>query len=222
MANAEQTRSNEQTRPKWCNPLALVAGVLFLADMLLKYAPVIIIKGGKWPAVGGLDPVALALVVVGLLPWISEFLSGAKLPGGIEVAFRAVERRQELNERAIQQLRFIVDGFLTRDEYQHLKNIKKGKQYTVRGEEAAALASELRRLRALRLIEQVDPKRGVRDFAVPNHVGRLVDWFRLTPKGTEYLEMRKENETLGAQPAPTAEEVQTSTTSKDTPSGEAR
>jgi hypothetical protein len=40
--------------------------------------------------------------------------------------FQGVEWRQDLTKRAIRQLRFIVDGFLTRLEYQHLVNIRDG------------------------------------------------------------------------------------------------
>jgi hypothetical protein len=198
MANATQAR------PKWLNSLTIAAGVLLLAHMLLKYGPAI--RQGEWPQQGGIDAVALALIVVGLVPWIADFLSGAKLPGGIEIAFRAVERRQEMNEQAIAQLRFIVDGFLTRGEYQHLLNIRTNVEYLVVKEEAAALAAELRRLRALSLIEQVRPNHGVRGFAVADNARRRIgDWFRLTPRGAEYLQMRKENETVGAQPEATTE-----------------
>jgi hypothetical protein len=37
-----------------------------------------------------------------------------------------------MNEEAIVQLWFIVDGLLTRDEYQHLLNIRQNLKYTVK------------------------------------------------------------------------------------------
>jgi hypothetical protein len=92
-----------------------------------------------------------------------------------------------------------VDGFLTRDEYQHLLNIRNNVEYEVRRDAASALAAELRRLRALGLIEGV----GVGSFSTPDGKRRRIgDTFRLTRRGDEYLTMRKPNETLGAQPAP--------------------
>jgi hypothetical protein len=186
-----------EDRPSWRNPLTLAAGGLLLVHMLLRYGPVW--QDGQWPQNSGIDAIALGLAVIALVPWIADFLSGAKLPGGIEVAFRAVERRQTLNEEAIAQLRFIVDGFLTRDEYQHLLNIRNNVEYEVKRDAANALAAELRRLRALGLIEGV----GVGSFSAPDGRRRRIgDTFRLTPRGDEYLAMRKPNEALGAQPAP--------------------
>ena len=161
--------------------------------MLMRYGPVW--RGGQWPQDSGIDAIALGLAVIALVPWIADFLSGAKLPGGIEVAFRAVERRQTLNEEAIAQLRFIVDGFLTRDEYQHLLNIRNNVEDEVKRDTANALAAELRRLRALGLIEGT----GVESFSAPDGRRRRIgDAFRLTPRGDEYLAMRKQHETLGA------------------------
>jgi hypothetical protein len=93
--------------------------------------------------------------VIALVPWIADFLSGARLPGGIEVALRTVERRQKLNEEAAAQLRFIVDGFQTRDECQHLLNIRNNVESEMKRDAPNALAAEFRRLRALGLIEGV-------------------------------------------------------------------
>jgi hypothetical protein len=189
--------NNTEERPSWRNPLTLAAGGLLLVHMVLRYGPVWL--GGAWPPDGGIDPIALGLAVIALVPWIADFLSGAKLPGGFEVAFRAVERRQTLNEEAIAQLRFIVDGFLTRDEYQHLLNIRNNVEYDVKRDAASALAAELRRLRALRLIDGS----GVGSFSTPDGRRRRIgDTFRLTRRGNEYLAMRKPDETLGAQPIP--------------------
>jgi hypothetical protein len=185
--------------PKWDNPVTVTAGVLLVIHMLLRYTPG---ARSQWPDPGGLDTVALALIVVGLLPWIADFLTEAKLPGGIEVAFRAVQRRQEMNEQAIAQLRFIVDGFVTPGEYQHLLNIRSNIEYLVQEQDVAPLQTELRRLRALGLIEQVRPNYGVARFATVDNVRRrIADWFRITPRGEEYLSMRKENKATEGTPA---------------------
>jgi hypothetical protein len=178
--------------------------MVLLVHMLLRYWPAI--QHGRWPEQAGVDAVALVLIVVGLVPWIADFLTGAKLPGGIEVAFRAVQRRQDMNEQAIAQLRFIVDGFLTRAEYQHLLNIRSNVGYVIEQKHVSTVMAELRRLRALNLIEQVRPERGTRNFVIADGARRNIgDWFRLTPRGVEYLEMRKQNETLEVQPSSTEE-----------------
>ena len=116
-----------------------------------------------------------------------------------------VEWRQDLTERAIHQLRFIVDGFLTRFEYQHLVNIRDGQEYGVKKEDSGALAAELRRLIALGLIARILDDHGVRDFTqADGRKHRIEKWFRLTPRGEEYLKMRTDNErdaAVGVEPA---------------------
>jgi DNA-binding PadR family transcriptional regulator len=137
--------------------------------------------------------------------WIATHLSSARLPGGIALAFREVEWRQDLTERAIHQLRFIVDGFLTRFEYQHLVNIRDGQEYGVKKEDSGALAAELRRLMSLGLIAKISDDHGVRDFTQADGRKRRIEkWFRLTPRGEEYLRMRTDNErdaAAGVEPA---------------------
>jgi hypothetical protein len=190
--------------PRWNNTLTVVAGAMLLIHLGLKYLPAL--QKSTWPQNGGIDPIGLALVALAILPWIATHLSSARLPGGIALAFREVEWRQDLTERAIRQLRFIVDGFLTRFEYQHLVNIRDGQEYGVRAEDSGALAAELRRLMALGLIAKIFDDHGVRDFTQTDGRKRRIEkWFRLTPRGEEYLKMRTDNEhdaATGVGPAP--------------------
>jgi hypothetical protein len=180
--------------------LTVAAGALLLVHLTLKYLPAFGTPG-TWPRDGGIDTTGLVLIAVALLPWASEHLKSFKLPGGIDFAFREVERRQTLAERAIRQLRFIVDGFLTRDEYKHLINIRdaQAQGYLVGKAESGVLASELRRLRSLGLITNLSSDRGVTDFTrTDDHRRKISEWFRLTPRGEEYLQMRADNEKVSA------------------------
>jgi hypothetical protein len=184
--------------PRWDNPLTVVAGALLLTHLALKYLPAWW-DGSKWPQDGGIGITGLALAALAILPWVALHLSSAKLPGGIDLAFREVERRQDLTEQAIRQLRFIVDGFLTRDEYQHLLNIHGDWEYEVKRNESGALAAELRRLRALGLIANNTPQRGITDFTrLDGQKRKIAQWFRLTPRGEEYLRMRSDNQKIDA------------------------
>ena len=165
--------------PNWRNPLTVAAGSLFAVHMALKYLPAL---GGKWPTSEGVDTVALGLAAIALVPWIAAFLTSAKFPGGVELAFRGVQQRQLMTERNLEQLRFIVEGFLTRDEYNHLKNIEQNVEYHVQPGETEALTDELRRLRALGLIAGF----GVRDFARADGAKRRIgESFSLTQRGKD-------------------------------------
>jgi hypothetical protein len=198
MSTNDDAQGDAET-PRWDNPLTVVAGGLLLLHLALKYIPAWW-DSSKWPQDGGIGITGLALIALAILPWVASHLSSAKLPGGIDLAFRDVERRQELTERAIRQLRFIVDGFLTRDEYKHLLNIRDDREYEVKRNETGPLAAELRRLRALGLVENATRDRGITDFArADGQNRRIAQWFRLTPRGNEYLRMRTDNQKIDAQ-----------------------
>ena len=191
---AENHDSNVQ-REAWQHDytLTVAAGALLLVDLALKYLPAFGTRG-TWPNDGGIGTTGLVLIAIALLPWASDHLKSFKLPGGIDFAFREVERRQTLAEQAIRQLRFIVDGFLTRDEYQHLINIREARGYLVKKAESGVLASELRRLRSLGLITNTSIDRGVTDFTkTDDHTRKISEWFKLTARGEEYLQMRADN-----------------------------
>ena len=176
---------------------------MLLIHLGLKYLPAW--QKNTWPENSGIDPTGLALVALAILPWIATHLSSARLPGGIALAFREMEWRQDITERAIRQLRFIVDGFFTPFEYQHMVNIRDGQEYGVKKEDSGALAAELRRLMALGLIAKIVDDHGMRDFTrTDGRKRRIEKWFRLTPRGEEYLKMRTDNEHEAASGVETA------------------
>lgn len=173
----------------WQNPLTLACLGLLALHLALRYAPTV--AGGEWPKDGGLDTVGLVLIACAAIPAVAPHMTSAKLPGGIEFAFREVQRRQRMNEAEIAQLRFIVDGFVTDGELQHLKNIGGGVGYRPESKDLPVLGAELRRLLALRLIDRREGHLGVRNFAVADGKERSIsEWFRLAPRGIEYLALR--------------------------------
>jgi hypothetical protein len=70
--------------------LTVVAGTLFIFHLGLRYLPAWWDQA-KLPKDGGIDSAGLALVALALLPLVAAHLSSAKLPGGIDLAFREVE-----------------------------------------------------------------------------------------------------------------------------------
>lgn len=180
----------------WWNPLTLACLGLLIVHLALKYVPTM--AGGDWPKDGGLDLVGVTLVICAAIPGLAPHLTSAKLPGGIEVAFREVRRRQRMNEAEIAQLRFIVDGFVTDGELKHLENIRADVGYQPEAKDIPVLDAELRRLLAFGLIARRKHHLGVRNFAISDgRERRIGQWFRLTQRGTEYLAMREENEADG-------------------------
>lgn len=189
-------RHCQSSSPVWLNTLTLTCLCVFVIHLALRYLPTLV--GDDWPKDGGLDLVALGLLILAAIPVVAPHLTSAKLPGGLELAFREVQRRQRMTEEEIAQLRFIVEGFVTEGELQHLKNIQSNAEYRPRAEDLLVLDAELRRLLALRLIERRGGMLGVRTFAVADGNGRRIgEWFRLAPRGLDYLEMlvRKDADT---------------------------
>ena len=55
-----------------------------------------------------LDAVALGILALGLLPWLSAFLDVAELPGGIKFQFAKVKREQERQAKELEWLKMLV------------------------------------------------------------------------------------------------------------------
>lgn len=134
-----------------------------------------------------IDGATVALVCLGLAPWLWEFLESAELPGGWKLRFREVESEQERQSREIESLRFLVAHFLTEAEFTHLQKLAGNQPFHFQKSEF--FDAELRHLRALGLIEGL-PGRGVR--SMNNMGGDVKDHFRITRRGLDYLKLRRE------------------------------
>jgi hypothetical protein len=134
-----------------------------------------------------LEPVALGLAVLAVLPWLSTIIESAKLPGGWEVKFREVEREQARQREDLDAvLRFLLENFVTDHELVHLKKLASGEPFPFK--KSDAFEGELRRLLGLRLIERRSG-RGIRSlFRVGDDVGSHL---LITDRGREYLKHRE-------------------------------
>ena len=138
-----------------------------------------------------LDAIALGLVAIAVLPWVSSLIESAEFPGGWKVKFREVEAEQNRQRDEIDVLKFLIKHFLTDDELVHLDKLAAGAPFPFRPSQF--FEAELRHLRSLRLIESL-PARGIRSlFAARDDVK---NHFQITERGREYLRLRK-----GDQPA---------------------
>ncbi len=134
-----------------------------------------------------LDAVALGLVVLAVLPWLSSIIESAKLPGGWEVKFREVEREQAKQREDLDLvLRFLLENFVSAYELVHLEKLAGGTPFPF--SRSDTFEAELRRLLALGLIRR-KPGKGIRSLFqaaddVQNHL-------EITDRGREYLEHRR-------------------------------
>ena len=67
---------------------------LWLKVLLSMIAILAIIARMLWPEIK-IDSITLVLIVLALLPWFSEIIESAKLPGGWEIKFRDMQKAAE-------------------------------------------------------------------------------------------------------------------------------
>jgi len=134
-----------------------------------------------------LEPTSLGLVFIAVLPWLSSVIESAKLPGGWEVKFRAVEREQARQREDLDTIiKFLMENFVTDYEMIHLRKLASGEPFPFTY--SKSFEAELQRLMGLRLIDR-QPGKGIRSLFkegddVHNHL-------IITDRGREYLRHRE-------------------------------
>lgn len=139
-----------------------------------------------------LDLVAVALIVLGLTPWLAGILSRAELPGGWKLEFARIETKQAQQQREIESLRFLVAHFVSEFEIGHLRKLSGTEPFLTRKDRNTPFfEAELRRLLNLGLIGR-HPNKGVRSlFREDGQYEDVREHLFITDAGRKYLELRK-------------------------------
>jgi hypothetical protein len=138
------------------------------------------------------DTQGLILLIIALFPWLTRFLSKAELPGGWKLEFiQQIQEEQVRQKYEIEQLRFLIEGFVTDSELNILKKLSSEDPYLVKVDKTSHFfANELDRLRRLGLIANFDNK-GRGTLLVNDGKNRKVkEHFYITEKGKNYLKFR--------------------------------
>jgi hypothetical protein len=137
------------------------------------------------------DTIALGLLIIALLPWLSSFLHSAELPGGWKFEFDKVKEEQRRQWDEIDRLKFLIEGFVSEDELMHLRKLNSNAPFLVKVDATTKyFESELRRLRSLGLVAN-PPEKGIRSLLVNDGQARDVkEHFFITDKGRDYLRFR--------------------------------
>jgi hypothetical protein len=137
------------------------------------------------------DTIALGLLFIAVLPWLSSFLQSAELPGGWKFQFDQVREEQQKQKDEIERLKFLIEGFVSVDELKHLERLNSNEPFRVTVDGTTKyFESELRRLRSLGLVAN-PPGKGIRSLLVNDGQAREVrEHFYITDKGREYLRLR--------------------------------
>ena len=137
-----------------------------------------------WPQ-PRLDTTALGLLALAVIPWLSSLLESAKLPGGLELKFREVEREQKRQRAEIDTLRFLIEGYVTDYELTHLRKLASGDSFPF--ERSDNFRKELERLIGMGLVGRREGH-GIRTlFDAGDDVQRHL---AITERGRSYLRHR--------------------------------
>jgi hypothetical protein len=169
----------------------VTAGALVLLTVKL-------VLQSQYPSLKLDDALSVGLLIIAILPWVSQLLSSAKLPGGWEFVFRELKENQQkqagvlLDQQAqILALRTAVRGIVTKYELDKLVGLSKDGPFLCKYSDD--MIDELKRLRALNLASHHEGT-GVAQLARDNK-GKdqqfdLKRYFYITEEGRKYLTIR--------------------------------
>ena len=145
------------------------------------------------------DVVSGGLLVLAVLPWLSPLLKSVELTGLGKLEFRVeeVKAQQALLQEQVEGLRFLVSGFVTEWELDHLKKLEGGASFEYRRSlgHDDRFTGELIRLRDFGLIKTRDGQ-GVRHLPESGDLKRYIE---ITDRGRTYLRLRN---SMAAAPQP--------------------
>jgi hypothetical protein len=132
------------------------------------------------------DGVTVGILAIAILPWASNMIESAQLPGGWGVTFRRLEARQAEIAEDVSTLRFLVGNLITEPQKLHLEQLAADGPFLPKIN--AGFLEELRHLRRLGFIDNF-PGCGTR--VLESQGGDVKDHFFLTARGRQYLELRQ-------------------------------
>jgi hypothetical protein len=138
------------------------------------------------------DTQGLFLLVIAFLPWLAGFLSKAELPGGWKLEFiQQIQEEQIRQKYEIEQLKFLIEGFVTDSELNILKRLNLPEPYLVKVDKTSHFfSSELDRLRRLGVIANFDNKGRATLLQNDGDSREVKEHFYITEKGKSYLKFR--------------------------------
>ena len=104
----------------------------------------------------------------------------------LESKQKEVQKTQQVQQKELDALRFVLCSYLSEWEFNHLKKLVAGESFPYRKRQR--FTEELKRLRSLKLIEHQQPDQRIGSM---KDQGDLREYFKITPQGIEYLQLRQ-------------------------------
>jgi hypothetical protein len=140
------------------------------------------------------DPVTIGVLIVAALPWLSQLFISMKMPGGWELVFRQLEKRQEdleqkraETDRKIQSVLEALTKLISAEAMKFLKDLDAGKPiiFTDCASNKQEWRNTLRRLRLLGLINPTESISRIVDEKTEGH--DIAPKLNITDSGRDYL-----------------------------------
>jgi hypothetical protein len=141
-----------------------------------------------------IDSITLGLLIVAALPWFSDLLQSAELPGGWKVVFKDIaniKKEQEIQGKEIQRLTFLINNFLSQNQLDCLRAMQAGDNFIFNKKSGVVEQDkdDIRRLFSSGLIDR-RPKKGFRTlFEQGEDMQNINEHFCITDRGREFLSL---------------------------------
>ncbi len=135
-----------------------------------------------------IDSITLGLLILLLLPWLSELFESIELPGGWKFEFRKEMEKQKTDLNWVKSLATLL---ISDYEKKHLDYFNSNEPFEAEVEQGGNFEWELRHLIALNFIDR-QPKKGLRQIFGAGKVN-LKEYFFITERGKKYLDVLKES-----------------------------
>jgi membrane-bound ClpP family serine protease len=136
-------------------------------------------------AIKPVDFVAVAIVVIGIIPWLAALLEPAET-GEFKFQFGHVKREQESQAEELALLKLLVSLVLSEYERTHLRKLDSQGPFHAEVRRNSTFEWELRHLISLKLIDGY-PGKGIGTLFSQEGQRDIKDHLFITERGREYL-----------------------------------
>ena len=138
-----------------------------------------------------LDSIALGLLALAILPWLSSILETAELPGGIKVQFRKVKEEQERQARELEWIKHLITLAVSEHERSHLQKLAADGPFSAETRHNSTFEWELRHLTTLDFVGR-QPGHGIRTLFATEGTKDVKEHMFITQRGRDHLRIFEE------------------------------
>jgi hypothetical protein len=181
------TRGGDAVEPKSRTEWVVLGATSIIALILL----VLQLVHNNW----SVDLWVVVVLGVGALPWFWRVLESVDFPGGGGLKLRKLEKEQIRQGEEIKTLQFLVAHFLPDEQQGVLRKFAESKPIEGGPNMPSGVLEAIGRLQMGGFIEPQPERFKPENSAVFTSGGTINDWYKVTDRGREYLDILDKNQT---------------------------